>query len=111
MACETMYVPGLTPAQRKAEVKTALDKLEARIKSDTVKIKVDKKTGALAFVGWDDKDRRGVTDACAFRRIKNSPEVRMKVLRAEAVAGTKVNEKVIASGVHSHDGKTWHKGH
>lgn len=110
MACEGMVGPRQTPAQRRAEVKAKLADLEARIKSDQVKIKIDRKSGVLTFDGW--ADRAGITDACAFRALKNSSEVRMKILRAEAVAGTKVNEKAITAGVHSHDGgKTWHKGH
>lgn len=110
MACEGFVSPGQTPAQRRAEIKAKLAALEAAIKADQVKIKIDRKTGALAFDGW--KERAGITDACAFRAIKNSSEVRMKILRAEAMAGVKVNEKAITAGVHSHDGgKTWHKGH
>ena len=104
MACETFYRPQQTPQQRKAEVKAKLAALEAAIKANSVTVKVDKRTGALAFVGWDGDNRAGITDACAFRQVKNAPEVRAAILRAEMAAGTKVNERAIAAGVHSHDG-------
>jgi hypothetical protein len=90
--------------QRQQEALDRLRKALARGKA-TVVIGRD---GAIAFKGWDGE---GVLfDVCAFRKLRasNSPELRRAIAKAEARSGRKVNERAIASGVHSHDGgNTW----
>jgi hypothetical protein len=108
-----MYKPRQTPLQRKAEVATSVANLRAKLATGAVRVVVGR-NGALAFVGWDASEREGVSDACAYRALtnQNSAELRAAIVRAEGLAGTKVNAKLVASGVHSHDhGATWHPGH
>ena len=52
-----------------------------------------------------------MSDACAYRMLtaSNSGPLRMAVAKAEALTGQKVNARTVASGLHSHDGKTWGK--
>lgn len=70
--------------------------------------------GAVAFSGWGEQERAGLSDVCAYRKLlaSNSPELRMAIMRAEARYGRKVDARQVAAGVHSHDGgKTFHPGH
>lgn len=110
MPCD--YVrPNITPEKRKAEVKDALAKLERALALGDVTLKVGP-TGSIAFVGWDKARRNGVTDLCAYRKLlaSGSADLRKAQARAEALSGTKVNPRAIATGEHSHDeGKTWGK--
>lgn len=98
-----------TKPERIAETVTALARLEAALKIGTVRAVVGR-TGGVAFVGqWD---RRGISDACAYRALtqKGSSELRMALAKAEAVAGRQVDKQAVAAGLHSHDGgKTWGK--
>ena len=106
MPCDT--VKELSDYQREQQ-QEALDRLEGMLNNGTVNVRVSA-NGAIAFNGWSEQDRAGLYDLCAYRRLsaENSPELRAAVMRAEAMAGTKVNERTIAAGVHSHDGgKTW----
>jgi len=110
MACESFSRPSQTPAQRKREIEEALDELERSVEKGSVKVVIDKRSGALTFAGWT--DNRDVTDACAYRVMMNRPAVRAAIVRAESLAGTKVNQRAMEMGTHSHDGgKTWDKGH
>lgn len=114
MACETFTKPNQSIVQRAREIDEALDALEQRIQNNSVRIVIDKRSGALTFAGWNPADRRDISDACAYRVMvsRNSAVLRQAVARAEAVQGVKVNQKAIATGTHSHDGgKTWDKGH
>lgn len=114
MPCDTNTPPGKTQAQRDAEIKEVLAKLEAELNLGRVGIRINPATGAIAFTGWQDKDRGGVSDVCAYRTLtaQNSFALRQAVQRAEAMAGRKVNPQQVAAGTHSHDGgNTWHKGH
>jgi hypothetical protein len=114
MACESFIKPNQTIAQRAREIDEALDTLEQRLQNNSVKVVIDKRTGALTFAGWNSADRRDITDACAYRVMvsRNSVALRQAVARAEAIQGVKVNQRAIATGMHSHDGgKTWDKGH
>ena len=102
---------GLTPLQRRKQIQDALARLAKQLKDGTVKVKIGA-NGGVAFVG--DWQRDGVSDTCAYRRLKSSgsPELRAAVAKAEAEAGRKVDENAVAAGTHSHDGgNTWHKGH
>jgi len=96
-------------AERMAQVKAALRRLETALGQGGVKL-VIAPNGAVAFVGW--KDRDDITDVCAFRTLsaENSGALRMAVVRAEAFSGRKVNVNAVAAGFHSHDGgRTWSK--
>lgn len=113
MVCDTrLFSRNQTLTERKEQVKKAVDRLSAALAAGKVKPKVDKKTGGIAFEGWNDRD--GVTDGCAWRRILGSGSAAAKaaIAKAEALAGRQVNKEAVAQGVHSHDGgKTWHHGH
>ena len=114
MVCEYMRKPRQTAAQREAEVKAALMKLESALRAKGISIQVGV-NGAVAFRGWSDSERVGISDACAFMKLtaQGSWELKQAVARAKALAPTRTpNVRVIASGTHSHDGgATWHKGH
>ena len=111
MPCDTVYAPKQTPQQRRTQIEEATARLEKALASKEAGVVIDKATGAVAFTG-DWKDRAGVSDACAYRRlsVKSSFALRQAVATAETVAGRKVNAQAVAAGVHSHDGgKTWGK--
>jgi hypothetical protein len=110
MPCDTRLKQGQTISQRKAEVVAAVEKLARGLAAGTVKPVVGKQ-GAIAFDGFADKDRDGVTDACAYRRVMatGSALAKAAIARAEQMAGRSVDRTVIGRGVHSHDhGATWH---
>jgi hypothetical protein len=111
MPCESVRQPNQTLAQRVTEIKRIIDELNLLIMKKRVNVVVGKQ-GAIAFVGseWE-RIRNGVTDACAYRTLltRGSMLTRTQIMRAEELAGTKVNRQVVAQGVHSHDGgATWH---
>lgn len=113
MPCDTIRDDGKTAAERAAEVKASLAKLEKELNFGRVGIKISP-SGAIAFTNWKKDDRDGVTDVCAYRTLaaQGSFALRQAVARAEAQQGRKVNPTAVASGTHSHDdGKTWSKGH
>lgn len=63
-------------------------------------------------MGWDEAERDGVTDACAYRRlmVSGSALAKAAIAHAEQLAGHSVDRRVVAHGVHSHDGgQTWHE--
>lgn len=109
MPCIT--AAGQTAAQ-KQEKAEAVSKLNAAIGAGTVNVVIDRATGAVAFKGWKDEEKRGVSDICAYRALAaaNSPELRRAVTKAQAMGGVMVNHRAIAGGMHSHDGgNTWGK--
>jgi len=111
MPCISMRPKGMTEAQRQAQIDRALRRLRERLASSEVTLTVGP-TGAIAFVGWTDRD--DVSDVCAFRTLtaEGSPELRLAKMRAEARCGRQVDERAVAAGTHSHDGgRTWHPGH
>ena len=111
MPCDRRLKAGQTISDRAGEIRTVVAKLSDALANGRVKAVVDKTKRAVAFVGLSDKDRDGVTDACAYRRIMTSGSAlaRAAIVRAEALAGVRVDNKQMAVGVHSHDGgKTWH---
>ena len=113
MPCDTRFLPNQTLTQRKEEIKTAIEKLAAKLAKGTVTAKTGPQ-GAITFVGWLEGDRSRVTDACAYRRIMatGSAAAKLALAKAEQLAGRSVNKQALAHGVHSHDhGKTWHNGH
>lgn len=109
MACDTYRrTPEQTLAERKAEVKQSIDRLQKALAEKRVKAVVGPQ-GAVTFAGWTDK--AGVTDACALRSILTSGSqlARTEIMRASALAGKPVNK---FAAVHSHDGgATWHPNH
>lgn len=112
MPCDTQLKPQQTIKQRVEEVRRAVARLDERLKNRQVKVTVSKE-GAIAF-DWESGERDGITDACAYRRImaSGSSLAKAAIARAEQLAGRSVDRKVLASGVHSHDGgKHWHHGH
>jgi hypothetical protein len=109
MPCDTRRKPRQTVQERASEVRGAVAKLDALLKKRLVRPRVGPQ-GAIAFEGWPEKDRDGVTDACAYRRIMSTGSVlaRAEIARAEQLAGRSVDRQVIGAGVHSHDGgRTW----
>src|SRR5262245_43879440 len=113
MPCDTRLKPKQTIQQRADEVRKAVAKLGAGLASGLIKAKVGPQ-GAIAFEGFADAERDGVTDACAYRRlmVNGSPLARAKIAQAEQLAGRSVDRTALAHGHHSHDGgKTWHHGH
>lgn len=110
MPCDTRRKPNQTIEARKLEITDVVKKLAAALVSGTAKAVVGPQ-GALAFQGFLDGQRAGVTDACAYRRLltAGSPLALMAIQKAELLAGRKVDNKQVAIGAHSHDGgRTWH---
>ena len=88
MPCDTWIKPNQTLAQRAVEIDQALESLEQKIQAGSVKIVIDKRTGALAFSNWKKDDRDGVSDVCAYRVLtsRGSPILRMaNVPRSDAL--------------------------
>ena len=112
MPCDTVPTkPKQTLQERAADVRRAITNLDALLKRRGVRVKVGPQ-GAVAFDGWPEVARDGVTDACAYRRIMatGSSLAKAEIARAEQLAGRSVNRKVVAAGIHSHDGgSTWHE--
>ncbi len=115
MPCDTRLKPRQTIKQRAEEVKKVVKKFVDGLTSGRIKTKVSPQ-GAVVFTGITDEERDGVTDGCAFRQImgpQGSQLARAAIERAEALAGRKVDRKVIGAAgghVHSHDGGvTFHK--
>ena len=109
MPCDTQRLPQQSLQERITEVKSAIAALDALIKKRRVKVKVGPQ-GAVTFVGWEDRDRGRVTDACAYRRLMATGSILAKaeIARAEMIAGRSVDKLVVGQGVHSHDGgATW----
>jgi hypothetical protein len=104
MPCLTQAA--LTPTQKQSQ-RAALARLQQAIGAGTVQIVVGR-AGAVAFKGWLDADRNGVSDLCAYRALANTPELRRALVRAEAMSGNRMDPRAIAGGLHSHDGgKSW----
>jgi hypothetical protein len=104
MPCDTRT--NLSELQRRA-MADALKRLQQAIGAGSVTMVVGPR-GSIALRGWTDEQRGGLTDLCAFRKLRNTPEGRRALMRAETMAGRQVDERVIAAGVHSHDGgATW----
>lgn len=109
MPCEGMMKKNQTVQQRAAEVRSAVARLNILLTKRLVWPVVGSQ-GAIAFAGWQEADRAGVTDACAYRRIMatGSALARAEIARAEQLTGRTVDKKVVAAGTHSHDGgETW----
>src|SRR5512147_942933 len=103
MACDTRIRIGQQIEQRRREVEESVKRLERALGEGSARMVVGP-TGAVTFVGWDNRD--DVSDLCAYRRLKSSGSaaLRRAEARAEALAGRKVDQRQVNSGVHSHDG-------
>lgn len=113
MPCDTRLKPRQTIQQRATEVRAAVDRLSKGLSSGKIKPKIGPQ-GAIAFEGFTDNERDGVTDACAYRRlmVSGSATAKAAIARAEQLSGRTVNRQALTNGHHSHDGgKTWHHGH
>lgn len=113
MPCDTRLSPRQTLAERMEETRRALKRLEQALVNGQVRIRIGP-GGAVAFTGWTERDRDGLSDVCAYRILtaEGSSAMKRAVFAAEAFSGQKVNAQAVASGVHSHDGgKTWGSGH
>lgn len=111
MPCDTVRsTPKQTVAERMAEVRSASVRIAALVAANKVQVKIGPQ-GAVAFIGIPDQARVGMTDACIYRRIMASGThaARQAIAKAEQLSGRTVNKKMVAQGVHSHDGgATWH---
>jgi hypothetical protein len=108
MVCDTRLKPNQTLKQRAAEVRRAVELLSAGLVMGIVKVRISPQ-GAVAFDGFTEEARAGVTDACAYRllMVLGSPLARNAVARAEQLAGRTIDKH---AATHSHDGgRTWHK--
>jgi len=95
--------PAQTLAERIAESKAALARLEKGLVAGQVRVVVGP-NGGVAFVGWADRD--DLSDVCAYRSLSamGSHALRQAVARAESASGRKVHAGAVAQGWHSHDG-------
>lgn len=111
MPCDTQRLtPEQTLQQRKDQIKRSVESLDRGLLRKKIKPVVGPQ-GAITFVGWEDKDRNRITDACAYRRIMStgSALARSEIARAEQLAGRGVDRMVVGQGIHSHDGGVnWH---
>lgn len=109
MPCDTIRKPNETREQRIARVTTALRRLEVGLTSRTITVVISRE-GAVAFKGWSDESREGVTDVCAYRALTKmrSGALAQAIKTAQLAYGRPVNEQQVLAGVHSHDGGvTW----
>lgn len=111
MPCDRVRIsPEQTLAARMKQVREAGAKIDKLLASAGAKAVVDKRTGAITFVGIPDSVRSKMTDACVYRAVmaRGSHAAKQAILKAERMAGRVVDKKVVASGLHSHDGgATW----
>ena len=112
MVCETRVKPAQTPAQRAEEVRQAVARLSAALATGRVKALVSKQ-GGIAFQGFTDAERDGLSDSCAYRKLmtSGSPTTKAALAKAEALAGRAVDKQLVASGWHMHADGKWHPGH
>jgi len=112
MVCDMQIQrPNQTLTERKDEVKKAIDALSKSLAAGSIKVKIGPQ-GAVAFEGLTEADRKGISDACIYRRVMSSGSVlaKQKIALAEHMAGRSVSKQAVAQGWHQHDG-VWHPGH
>ena len=110
MPCNTKLKKGQTVAQRAAELRKRGEQVDKMLAAGRVGVKVGPQ-GAVTFTGIPEDVRDGMTDACVYRAImaRGSHQAKMAIAKAERLAGRVVDKKVVASGLHSHDGgNSWH---
>jgi hypothetical protein len=110
MACDTRLREKQTKQERAAEIRSAIAALASGLATGRIKATVGMQ-GAIAFAGWLEGQRDGVSDACAYRYVMatGSALAKQAIMKAEQLAGRSVNHR---AAVHSHDGgSTWHPNH
>ena len=113
MPCDTQIPREMTPEQRAAQIDKAVRALEQELMTGGVQVILGP-DGAIAFGGWADQNRKGVSDVCAYNKLvqQGSSALQMAIQQAEALSGVSFNQQAVATGRHSHDGgHTWHNGH
>jgi hypothetical protein len=116
MACWTRNKPKQTPEERREEVRKTIEKIARGLVDGKYKVVVGKQ-GAITFTGIPQSERNDVSDACVYRNLMSSGSAmaRQQIMRAEQLAGRRVDQKVVAGGVHghtdAHGNVTWHGGH
>lgn len=110
MSCDTQVnkARNQTLQERAEEVREALKGFARGIVTGRIKIRVGPQ-GSVAFEGLTQDERKGITDGCIYRlMVKKHPEVLPHIMRAETLAGRKINLHAMHHGWHSHDGgKSW----
>lgn len=110
MPCATRLKKGQTVSERAAELRKRGEQIDKMLAAGRVGAKVGPQ-GAITFTGIPEDVRDGMTDACVYRAImaRGSHQAKMAIAKAERLAGRTVDKKVVAQGLHSHDGgATWH---
>ena len=110
MPCASRLKKGQTIAQRAAELRKRGEQIDKLIAAGRVGVKIGPQ-GAIAFTGIPDEIRDSQTDNCVYRSImaRGSHAAKMVIAKAERLAGRAVDKKVVAQGLHSHDGgQSWH---
>ena len=114
MPCDTKTRAGQSLDARKAEVRTAIQRLATELAAGRARVVIDKVTGAVAFAGTAVLQDARVTDACALRLTlaTGSALARAAIAKAEQLAGRTISRQAMTAGIHSHDGgQTFHHGH
>lgn len=94
-----------TVEERQAEVQAAVARLEGRLADGSVTVLLSPE-GAVAFNGWEQDERDGVSDVCAALTLQYQASwaFTQALQAAEAVSGYSYQPQAVASGLHSHDG-------
>lgn len=112
MPCDTtLRNPNQSLAQRMEEVSSALKRLENYLATGSVRLAIGPQ-GSVAFIGWANQDRSGLSDVCSVRSLMatNSWAFKQALMKAEQLSGRKINLGAVQAGIHSHNnGKTWQK--
>lgn len=110
MPCDRKLKKGQTITERAAELRKRGQQIDGMLATGRVGAKVGGQ-GGITFTGIPEDVRDGMTDACVYRAImaRGSHQAKMAIAKAERLAGRTVDKKVVASGLHSHDGgASWH---
>lgn len=110
MPCNTKLKKGQTIAQRAAELRKRGEQIDKMLAAGRVGVKIGPQ-GGIAFTGIPEDVRDGMTDNCVYRAImaRGSHQAKLAIAKAERLAGRAVDKKVVAQGLHSHDGgHSWH---
>ena len=110
MPCDRKLKKGQTISERAAELRKRGEQVDRLLTGGRVGVKIGPQ-GGVTFTGIPEDVRDGMTDACVYRAImaRGSHQAKMAIAKAERLAGRTVDKKVVASGLHSHDGgASWH---
>jgi hypothetical protein len=110
MPCDRKLKKGQTVSERAAELRKRGEQVDRLLAGGRVGVKIGPQ-GGVTFTGIPEDVRDGMTDACVYREImaRGSHQAKMAIAKAERLAGRTVDKKVVASGLHSHDGgASWH---